>query len=126
MQARVYRLRHLGIALERAQVRQTLPSTGELELRLRLTGRGTSWNVYLAVLMRSDASYSIPCLDRARVIAVRGRWLQIEGLEIIPRGNSVKRVATDCYPQEWWCCVAGAQAIGVASALPHAAASTDQ
>ena len=64
-------------------MRQTLPSTGELELRL--TGQGTSWKVYLAVLMRTDASYLIPFVDRARVIAVRGRWLQNEGLEIIPR-----------------------------------------
>ena len=105
MQVRVYRLRHQGIALDRAQVRQTLPSTGELEMCLRLTGQGTSWNVYLAVLMRPDASYVITCLDRSRVIAVRGRWLKIEGLEIIPRGSSVKRLATDTYPQEWWCCV---------------------
>ena len=97
MQARVYRLRERGLWLDRLVVRQRPPATGELELRLRLLGRTPARNIYLAVLSQED-KYVIPPLDDARVVAISGRWLHLEGEEVTAlRGKESHR------PQEWWC-----------------------
>lgn len=72
-------------------------------MRLRVGGRDENNDVHLACLMASDSSYVIPVLDGARITELRGRWMRLTGMEVIPRGTSVKRIGGDRYPQQWWC-----------------------
>lgn len=104
MQALVYRQFSQGMVLGREAILRQGPARGTLSLRLRLIGRnGARWNVYLAALAREDDSYVIPCLDGAVVTQIRGRWLHLAGMEVVPRSTSLTRPNPDCYPQEWWC-----------------------
>lgn len=108
MQAAVYRLLQQGRTIDRDYLRATRPARGDLRLRLRITGRGAEWDIFLATLEQPGGTYVIPCLDRAKVIEIRGHWLHLRGVEINPRGASVKRLASDNFKQEWWCKVEGA------------------
>lgn len=109
MRAQVFRLYSQGQPVDRELLLTRRPPAGDLRLRLRVTGHGRDSHIYLATLERGK-EYVIPCLDRARVVEIRGRWLLIEGVEINPRGSSYKRLASDNYPQRWWCRVEGAAA----------------
>lgn len=106
MQVAVWRLFADGKALDRQRVRGSRPREGTLVFRLRITGRESRWDIFMASLEDSQGNYCIPCLDGARIEEVEGRWLRIAGREVIPRGRSVKSKA-DTYPQVWWCRVAG-------------------
>lgn len=111
MFASVWRLFEHGQPIDRDKLRRTSPAQGELAFRHRLTGRGERWDVFLAVLMRSDYCYVIPALDGAKLIELRGRWLHLRGLEVIPRGTSWKRIPVDRHIQEWWCRIDGSTSI---------------
>lgn len=119
MQARVWRLFERGQPLDPALARRRPPAVGELQLRLRLGGRGERWNVYLACLMHQDHEYVIPALDRARVVEISGRWLHLVGLETVPRSRSDKRPNPDCYAQAWWCRIEGATALRMRAAVAN-------
>jgi hypothetical protein len=106
----VYRMLEGGHRLERGQALRQEPARGELALRARLTNRGPGWDVYLAMLMTPSYGYVIPPLDRAKLVAIRGRWLQISGLEIHPHKRNHKSLSVSRYEQEWWCRVEGAVA----------------
>jgi hypothetical protein len=41
-------------------------------------------------------------MDRAHLRKIRGGIL-ISGVEIVPRGRSMKNIRSDNYPQTWWC-----------------------
>ncbi|RYF29947.1 MAG: hypothetical protein EOO23_06255 [Comamonadaceae bacterium] len=102
MHASVFRLLHQGRAIDRDKLRASHPARGELHLRLRVNGREPQWDILLATL-EVGGRYVIPCLDRARVVEIRGRWMHLHGVEVNPRGNSPKRLVSDNYRQEWWC-----------------------
>lgn len=110
VQASVYRLLRHGVAVDRQLLRQGEPAVGDLELRLRMLGRVPRWNVYLAALRAGD-SYVIPPLDHARVVQLAGRWLLIEGEEVVMERSHERRHA-----QAWWCRIAGSRVCGVTSA----------
>lgn len=101
----MYRQFQQGHALDRDTILRRGPATGDLALRIRLIGRnGPKWNVYLATLSRTaGGDYVIPCMDRAVLTEIKGRWLHFEGSEVIPRSTSQKRPNPDYYPQAWWC-----------------------
>jgi hypothetical protein len=101
VQSSVYRLFHHGVAVDRQLLRECQPAVGDLELRLRMLGRVPGRNVYLAVLRARD-SYVIPPLDHARVVQLSGRWLLIEGEEVVMQRSCERR-----HPQAWWCRVEG-------------------
>jgi hypothetical protein len=101
VQSSVYRLFRHGVAVDRQLLRECQPAVGDLELRLRMLGRVPGRNVYLAVLRARD-SYVIPPLDHARVVQLSGRWLLIEGEEVVMQRSCERR-----HPQAWWCRVEG-------------------
>ncbi len=103
MKAKVWRLFHKGQPVDRSLLRASRPAEGELGLRLRVGGRDERQDVHLAYLTAPDDSYLVPVLDHARVIEVRGAWLRLVGVEVIPEGRSIKRLRADRYKQEWWC-----------------------
>ena len=92
-----------GTRLDRAIALRQQPARGELALRARLTNRGPNWDVYLATLMTPTYAYVIPPLDRAKLIAVRGRWLQLAGTEVHPHKRNHKSLSVSRFEQEWWC-----------------------
>jgi hypothetical protein len=105
VQASVYRLFHHGVAVDRQQLRQCQPAVGDLELRLRMLGRVPRWNVYLAALRAGD-SYLIPPVDHARVVQLSGRWLLIEGEEVVMQRSQERR-----HTQAWWCRIEAASPV---------------
>ena len=99
----VYRLRSRGLKLERDVVQRQC-SRGELVFMQRLHDPRPGRSVLMAMLVGADGeSYVIPVLDRARVTQIRGKGVLIAGIELQPRGRSVKNIQADRYRQTWWC-----------------------
>lgn len=119
MLAVVYRMMDRGNRLDRAAALARPPARGELLLRARLTNRGPGWDVYLATLLTREYSYVIPPLDKAQVIAIRGRWLQLGGVEVFPHSRNPKRLGASTFEQEWWCRIEGATAQEMVAPMKH-------
>lgn len=99
----VFRTRFEGGKLLSKEAVKHTRAMGDLVYTERVPGPHPGRGIWIAMLLRSDGeSYIIPVLDRARIRKIRGGIL-ISGVEVIPRGRSMKNIPSDRYPQTWWC-----------------------
>lgn len=103
MKAKVWRLFHEGQPVDRNKLRASRPAEGELVVRLRVTGRHERLDIHLAALLGADDGYLLPVLDHARLVEMRGAWMRLAGIEVIPLNRSLKSQQADRHHQEWWC-----------------------
>lgn len=103
MKAKVWRLFHEGQPVDRDRLRASKPAEGELVVRLRVGGRDERQDIHLAALLGADDTYLLPVLDSARLVEVRGAWLRLVGVEVIPEGRGIKNMRAERHRQEWWC-----------------------
>lgn len=99
----VFRTRFEGRKLPSEEAVKHTRAIGDLVYTERVPGRMPGRGVWAAMLMREDGeTYVIPVLDRAQIRKIRGGIL-ISGIEVVPRGRSMKNIRSDNYPQTWWC-----------------------
>jgi hypothetical protein len=73
------------------------------ELLLEQTQMGHNGKPVLrAELLSQQGDGLLPLMYHARVGRVRGKWLTVFGMEVIPKGTSFKS-KVDTYRQTWWC-----------------------
>ena len=99
----VFRTRFEGGKLPSAEAVKHTRAVGDLVYTERVPGPRPGRGVWVAMLLRDDGeTYIIPILDRAHLREIRGGIL-ISGIEVVPRGRSMKNIRSDSYPQTWWC-----------------------
>lgn len=95
----VYRLRDNGERLHGDVIERRGPAMGELIYKQRVTRS----EIFCAALFAEDmCTYVVPLLDRARLLQMTPKGMMLIGIEVIPRGTSIKASA-DYYRQSWWC-----------------------